>query len=150
MTGMDPGGCRSPVRWEHFSHQADIGVRGFGATREEAFEQAALALTGVITAPGEVCPKNSVTIECRAPDVELLLADWLNAVIFEMANRRMLFGAFHVSMTGDSLKAEARGEPVDRNRHRPAVEVKGATYTELKVARLPGDRGWLAQAVLDV
>jgi len=34
-------------RWEHFSHEADIGVRGIGITKEQAFEQAALAMTGV-------------------------------------------------------------------------------------------------------
>lgn len=36
------------ARWEHFPHQADIGVRGMGATLAQAFEQAALALTAVI------------------------------------------------------------------------------------------------------
>ena len=36
-------------RWEHFHHESDIGIRGFGSTREKAFEQAALALTAVIT-----------------------------------------------------------------------------------------------------
>jgi len=37
------------MRWEHFPHEADIGVRGFGATPAEAFEQAALALTAAVT-----------------------------------------------------------------------------------------------------
>lgn len=43
-------------RWEHFRHEADIGVRGLGATREAAFEQAALALTAVLTDPARVAP----------------------------------------------------------------------------------------------
>ena len=30
--------------WEHFSHDADVGIRGWGSTLAEAFEQAALAL----------------------------------------------------------------------------------------------------------
>ncbi|HMB29935.1 MAG TPA: archease, partial [Blastocatellia bacterium] len=37
--------------WDHFSHEADMGVLGVGATKEEAFEQAAVALTAVITDP---------------------------------------------------------------------------------------------------
>jgi len=147
---MRPGGPGSTARWEHFSHQADIGVRGFGATRDEAFEQAALALTGVITPPENVRQSERLVIECSAPDIEILLADWLNALVFEMASRQMLFGDFSVSIAGNTLMAEVRGEPVDRARHRPTVEVKGATYTELRVGRLPGDRGWVAQAVLDV
>jgi len=36
------------MRWEHFRHGADIGVRGIGVTQSEAFEQIALALTTVI------------------------------------------------------------------------------------------------------
>jgi len=34
--------------WEHFSHAADIGVRGFGNSPAGAFEQGARALTAVV------------------------------------------------------------------------------------------------------
>lgn len=136
-------------RWEHFSHEADIGVRGIGASLEEAFEQAALALTGVIVDPQELGPVTTIDIACEAPDNELLFVDWLNSLIYEMATRRMLFGKFEVHLEGSRLTAKAHGEPVDRNRHQPAVEVKGATYTGLQVARMP-DGAWLAQCVVDV
>lgn len=136
-------------RWELFEHGADIGVRGVGPTRNAAFEQAALALTGVITDPSTVRPATPVTIACTAPNDELLLVEWLNALTFEMATRRMLFGAFAVTITGTQLEATAYGEPVDRARHEPAVEVKGATCTALRVARL-ADREWLAECVVDV
>ncbi len=79
-----------------FPHGADIGVRGIGATRGEAFEQAALALTAVIVDPAAVAPNVVVEIRCQAPDDEMLLADWLNALIYEMATRNMLFGRFGV------------------------------------------------------
>ena len=135
--------------WEHFPHQADIGVRGRGPTPAEAFVQGALALTAVIVPPAEVAAKHPVEVACEAPDLELLFADWLNALVFEMATRQMLFGRFEVRIEGPRLQATAWGEPVDRDRHRPAVEVKGATYTALRVAREP-DGAWVAQAVVDV
>jgi len=135
--------------WEHFEHGADIGVRGIGATLAEAFEQAALALTAVLTDPAGVIPRTSVGIRCAAPDDEVLLVDWLNALVYEMATRRMLFGRFGVTIEGRALAGEARGEPVDVARHRPAVEVKGATYTALSVARR-ADGNWVAQCVVDV
>src|SRR5574340_1133755 len=84
--------------WEHFPHQADIGVRGFGATKAQAFEQAALAVTAVMVDPAEVRPRDAVQLD------------------------------------GNRLSAQAWGEPVDVARHRPAVEIKGATYTALRVA----------------
>ncbi|MFQ5985140.1 MAG: archease [Alphaproteobacteria bacterium] len=137
------------ARWEHFPHEADIGVRGLGPTKAAAFEQAALALTGVVADPGRVKPRAAVELTLSAPDDELLLADWLGALIYEMATRKMLFGRFAVEIEGSSLRATAWGEPVDVARHRPAVEAKGATYTALKVAREPGG-GWVAQCVVDV
>jgi tRNA nucleotidyltransferase (CCA-adding enzyme) len=136
------------ARWEHFEHGADVGVRGFGATQAEAFEQAALALTAAVADPGAVQPRERVTIACEAPDAELLLAEWLNALVFEMSTRKMLFSRFAVTLDGGRRRAQAWGEPVDAARHQPAVEAKGATYTGLRVA--PADGGWLAQTVVDV
>ena len=135
--------------WKHFHHEADIGVCGVGRTPEEAFEEAAMALTAVITDPAAVSCLDTVTVDCEAPDQELLFADWLNALVFEMATRKMLFSRFHVEFDGPRLHASACGEPVDVARHRPAAEVKGATYTGLEVAEYePGK--WRAQCVVDV
>ncbi|MBI3049332.1 MAG: archease [Acidobacteria bacterium] len=134
--------------WEHFAHDADIGVVGTGPTKAEAFRQAALALTAVVTDPAGVKPLQSVPIACRAPTDELLLVEWLNALIYEMAVRAMLFGDFAVEIAGGELHATARGEPVDVDRHEPAVEVKGATFTALQVRE--GPDGWRAQCVVDV
>ena len=78
-------------RWEHFPHDADVGVRGFGETPEEAFVQTALALTAVIT-DVEVRKEIAVEVHCDAPELELLLVEWLNAIVYEMAVRGMVFG----------------------------------------------------------
>lgn len=135
-------------RWEHYEHGADLGVRGFGPSLAQAFEQAALALTAAVTDPGAVRPLRRVEISCEAPDAELLLAGWLNALVYEMATRRMLFSRFSVDIHDMGLKGEAWGEPIEVARHQPAVEVKGATFTTLRVAR--HDDGWVAQTVVDV
>jgi SHS2 domain-containing protein len=136
-------------RWEHFHHGADIGVRGLGTTLEEAYGQAALALTAVVAEPALIVPRTRVAVGCAAPDRELLLVDWLNSVVYEMATRRMLFSRFRVAFDDDALSGAMWGEIVDVRRHQPAVEVKGATYTELEVAQGP-DGSWQAQCVVDV
>jgi len=135
--------------WEHFPHQADMGVRGIGPTLAAAFEQAALAMTAVVTDPASVMASEAVDIRCEAPDQELLLVDWLNALILEMAARHLLFSRFEVHLDGQRLHATAWGEAVDLQKHQPAVEIKGATYTELKVGRNESGQ-WLAQCVVDV
>jgi len=141
------------ARWAHFQHVADVGLRGYGATLAEALEQAALALTAVITEPESVRPDQALQFACAAPDPELLLVDWLNELIFAMATRRMLFSRFEVQVDaaeGDfRLTARAWGEPVDVRRHQPAAEVKGATLSELAVGR-DADGNWRAQCIVDV
>lgn len=137
------------LRWEHFRHGADIGVRGWGSSISAAFEQAALAMTAVITDPEWVQRTETVEITCSAPRPDLMLYDWLNALVLEMATRQMLFSRFDVRIDGDRLTACVQGEPVSRERHQPAVEIKGATMTELSVAEAPPGL-WCAQCVVDV
>jgi SHS2 domain-containing protein len=137
------------AEWEHLEHDADIGVRGYGASPAEAFTNAATALTGLITDPAGVRPVQAVELRREAPDLGFLLVDWLNALVYEMATRGLLFGRFEVAIDGTRLTATAWGEPVDVARHQPAVEVKGATLTALRVAETSPGR-WLAQCVVDV
>jgi SHS2 domain-containing protein len=136
------------AEWRHFDHLADMGIVGTGASPAEAFEQVAMGMTAIVTSAA-VRPDSRVAVTCEAPDLELLLVDWLNALIYEMAVRRMLFGRFAVAIDGHRLRGTAWGERVDRERHRPAVEIKGATLTGVEVRQ--DDRGqWRAQCVVDV
>jgi tRNA nucleotidyltransferase (CCA-adding enzyme) len=141
--------AKSAQGWEHLPHDADIGVRGFGPTLAAAFEQGAIALTAVVTDPEKVAAREPVKIECAATDPELLFVEWLNALVYEMATRNMLFARFEVSIEGDRLTATAWGEAIDPARHEPAAEVKGATYTGLRVAR-GADGRWSAECIVDV
>lgn len=135
--------------WQLLEHDADIGLSATAATREELFAAMAEALTAVVTSPGLVECRESIDIRCSAPDDDVLLVDWLNALIYEMATRHMLFCRWEVQLGDHTLHAKVCGEAIDRLRHQPAVEVKGATYTALSVAR--DDRGrWHANCVVDV
>lgn len=135
--------------WEHFEHGADIGIRGIGSSVEQAFEQAALAMTAVMTDIASVEPALAVPIACEAEDAELLFLSWINELVYQMAVRGLLFGRYQVSIKGGRLSATAYGEAVDQAKHQPAVEIKGATFTELHVYRQDDGR-WLAQCIVDV
>lgn len=135
--------------WEHFEHEADIGLRAVAPTREGLFELMGEALTAIITQPESVQSIETVTVSCEAPDDALLLVDWLNALVYEMAARTMIFGEWHVELRGHKLDARIRGEAVDRLRHQPVVEAKGVTYTALAV-ELDKDGNWHGQCVVDV
>ncbi|HEX5135998.1 MAG TPA: archease [Planctomycetota bacterium] len=131
-----------------FDHGADIGVLGEGRTIGEAFAGAARAMFSVIVDLKGVVPRESVAISCEATDKELLLVRWLNALLAEADLRGTVFCEFEVRLREGGLDGTARGEPFERGRHVPGVEVKGATLTELRVAREGGL--WRAQTVVDV
>ncbi|MGZ8153402.1 MAG: archease [Methylovulum sp.] len=135
--------------WEHFNHDADIGIRGIGSTLDQAFEQAAIAMTAVITDPAWVSAAEIVSISCQAADKEMLFMDWINELVFLMSTRRLVFSSYQVSIDDGVLTAVASGEAVDVKKHQPAVEIKGATFTELRVCQNP-DGAWVAQCVVDV
>ena len=135
-------------RWEHFEHEADIGVRGISNSLAGAFEQAALAMMSIITDIDLIEDKEVISIQCDDSDYTLLFTDWLNALIYEMATRKWLFCRFQVTINGNQLTAKAWGEPIDIVKHQPAVEIKGATYTELAVYQQAGL--FTAQCVVDV
>jgi len=139
---------------EQFGHGADVGVRGRGATPEEAFAGAALALEALFARdPASVRPVREETITCRAAGLEELLLDFLDELIFVFATRRLVFSRFDIGIEESApgawaLRARASGERWDPSRHEATVEPKGATFTALRVGREGG--GWVAQCVVDV
>ncbi len=106
-------------------------------------------MTSVVADPARVEPRHAIELERSAPDLELLLLDWVDALIYEMSTRRMLFSRFEVQIEANTLRARVFGEALELARHQPAVEVKGATAAELRVV-LREDGTWLAQCVVDV
>ena len=136
------------MNYETFEHEADIGIRGFGSSIGEAFENAARAMYSVMVRIEAIEPLEQKEIVVSAPDGELLLVEWLNALLSLSDIERMVFSRFEVRIEGTSLTARAWGERLDRIRHEANVEVKGATYHMLKVGK-SGDR-YVAQCVVDV
>jgi SHS2 domain-containing protein len=106
-------------------------------------------MTAVITDPAQVSAVEKIEITRAAPDDELLLVDWLNALVYEMATRKLLFSRFEVRVKDHVLNARAWGEPMNTAKHRMAVEIKGATYTALRVAQ-ENNGEWIAQCIVDV
>jgi tRNA nucleotidyltransferase (CCA-adding enzyme) len=136
------------THWEHFAHPADMGIRGVGPTLAEAFAQAAMAMVAVMVDLDEIRLDEEIHITCEEADPVLCLMTWLNAVLYEMDTRRMFLGRFEVTMQAGRLCARAWGESMDLERHQPRVEVKAATYAELKVQERDGV--WIAQCIVDV
>jgi SHS2 domain-containing protein len=136
------------VHYETFEHESDIGIRGFGQTVEEAFENAATALYAVMVNVGSIEQQDMRTLTVTAPDHELLFVEWLNALLSLSDIEHMVFSKFEASISGVSLTGRAWGEHLDHLRHQPQVEIKAATYHMLSVKK--DHDMFIAQCVVDV
>ena len=139
---------------ETFEHTADIGIRGTGRNPAEAFAETARALFSVIADPRGFGNGLEVAMECSAPTREDLLVEYLNGLLTQSAVRRCVFTDFKIrewkeDKNGVSIKASAFGEKIGaENMKYLRLEVKGATYSQLKVFK-KGTRT-VAQCVVDV
>ena len=139
---------------ENFEHKADIGVRGKGKTIEDAFVGGALSMMGVMFELKGVKALKSVDIECSADDLAALFVEWLNKILCQRDLETMVFSKFEASISGKdgnfTLKGKAWGEGYDPSKHVPKIEVKAATYSQLKFFTEEGTGLYVAQCIVDV
>ncbi|MBS3063153.1 MAG: archease [Candidatus Diapherotrites archaeon] len=141
------------MSYELFEHRADIGVRGKGKTCEQAFEECAKAMFSAMVDVERVAPKKKVQFDAHASDLEALLPEFLNNLLYVRDVQGMVFSRFEVKDLRQGpgqwgLKASAWGEKFDPNRHEPKTEVKAATFYQLSVRKTP--QGFVAECVVDV
>ncbi|NJE08789.1 archease [Thermococcus sp. M39] len=140
-------------KWEHYEHTADIGIRGYGRTLEEAFENVAMALFDVMVDVRKVEPKEVREIEVSGEDLYALLYNFLEELLILHDTEGLVFSDFEVKIEkteeGYKLKAKAYGEPLDYGKHEPKEEVKAITYHDMKIEQLE-DGTWIAQLVPDL
>jgi SHS2 domain-containing protein len=122
--------------FELIEHTADIGIKASGNSLPEAFSYAASGLFSIITGLSKVREVESRVVEVTAPDIETLLFNWINELIYIFDVDHMLFCRFEVTGLNDnSLKAVCYGEKYDPVIHKLHMGVKSATFHTLEVDR---------------
>ncbi len=133
-------------------HTADMGVRITAGTLNQLFEQAAEAFTAAICDLSEVGTVTTEEVSVTAPEVDLLLVDWLNELLWWFDARALLVRASVVTLSRESdrwrLRGTLSGERLDPGRHHIKTLIKGSTYHRLSVAQTPD--GWRAVVVFDI
>lgn len=142
------GGSR-PTKYRQLSHTADLGLRIWGSTPEELFENAGEALTAVLTDRRRLRLQQIEEITIKAPDLEALLVAWLNHLLYLYDVSAFLGREFQVQeLSPQHLQALARGETYDPQRHEAKTAVKAATYHHLEIAKR--HNRWEATVILDL
>lgn len=126
------------VQYEILEHTADTGIKAYGDGVNEIFENAALGMFDLMTDLALVRPVGEARVEVEAHDLESLLVEWLNELLFLHEVDHAFFVEFVVSVKGLALQGMARGEEVDPARHRLEQQVKAVTYHMLEVNQAEG------------
>ena len=123
-------------RYEQFSHTADIGVRVFGRTLKELFENAGFAMFDILADLEGIKGEITQDFELTAPNHEELLISWLDELLYNFYAKSIIFYKFEVmELSGDVVRAKAFGRLVSENRNRLKTEIKAATYYNLKIIK---------------
>jgi SHS2 domain-containing protein len=135
--------------FEILDHTADIGLRVHGKSLADLFVNAALGLQSLALDMDQVMPKTAYPLEVTAEDLDALLVNWLNEIIYFIDGKRVALSRFDLDQIDDNhVAGTGWGEPRDPQRHAPRLVVKAATYHQLRIDRQPD--GWTAELFFDI
>lgn len=138
-------------RFEIFEHTADVGIRGYGKSIEEAFENAAYGMFSIMyNKLKKVRPLKKLEVRCSGYDIESLFVEWLNELLSVSNIYQIVFSQFKIQeldLKKYNLRAIVKGDTFSKE-FEPAIEVKAATYSNLKVEKI--NNNYIAQCILDV
>jgi SHS2 domain-containing protein len=142
-----------PYRYLEEIGTADIAFEATGRDLPELFSDAADATTNVMIDNIEaIQPRQTRQIELSNEKLDMLLFDLLQELIFLKDADRLLLRMreVHIHEKDETyfLKATAKGEPLDAERHHQRADVKAVTLHGFSVDK--ADDGWKAQALLDI
>jgi SHS2 domain-containing protein len=136
-------------RFEILEHPADVGFRAYGATREELFANAALALLSIAGDIDSIEERESREIETTGDDTAELLYAWLAEIVAVADADRLVLRRVAVTVLSEGrVTGVAYGEPYDRARHRAGTAIKAVTFHRFLVKQTPA--GWVAEVFLDL
>ena len=137
------------MSFEVFEHTADIGIRVFGDSFLDLLTNSALGLMSLIAETESVMPVEEVEFEAEAETGEELLIKMLSEILYLHQVRKLVFsGAELELLNGDGVRGRLRGEKYDPGRHELLLDIKAATYHNLKIQRV-NDR-FMAEIVFDI
>ncbi len=127
-------------KFEYLEHTADVYIRAFGKTMEEAYANSALAMFEVMTDTDKIAQTKQENMQVEAEDQYALLYNWLEALLVKFETEGMLYSKFEVTdwkETEDSFKFKAKvwGEKYDPQKHPQKVGVKAVTYHRMMIIR---------------
>jgi SHS2 domain-containing protein len=128
---------------------ADVAFLAYGRDLNELFANAALAMFEVMINTKQVEKKKEEKVYVEGHDLESLMFNWLNELLYISDSKNLAFSKFDVKVDEKNfkLKAVCKGEEIDPQKHETRTVVKAATYHQMKIWK---EDVWKAQVILDI
>ena len=140
------------MNYKFFDHTADVLFEAEGKDLDELFEACGLATEETQVDLKDVEEKIKKEISLEKDNIEMLLFDFLQELIFLKDAELLLFSSIKVSITEKNkkyrLKAVLKGEKLDQKKHELKVDVKAVTLHRFEVGKV--GKGWFARVILDI
>jgi SHS2 domain-containing protein len=135
--------------YELIDHTADVGMKAYGKTLSEAFQNVAKGMFDIITDNSEIESVGQYNLALEAPDLEQLLVDWLSELLYLNSARNQVFGFFIVDLDEKNKRLSAKifGDKFDLSKHKIGAEIKAVTYHLLEVRN---KRPYHVQVLFDI
>jgi len=129
---------------------ADIAFIAFGSDLNELYANAALAMFEVMINTSQVEEKIEERVSVEGYDLESLMFNWLNELLYISDSKNLAFSKFDVKVDNKKFRLEAfcRGEKINPEKHETRTVVKAATYHQMKIWK--ENNAWKAQVILDI
>jgi SHS2 domain-containing protein len=133
------------LKFKPLAHPSDVGIIAFGKNKKALFENAAFGMFSLMADLSRVKNRACFEIKVTGDDIESLLINWLNELIFFEDTKKVLMKDFKIKkLTETRLEATVSGEEIDPDKHLLYRPIKAATYNQLQISN---DR---AKIVFDV
>lgn len=124
--------------FDYFEHTADVGIRAWGPTLDEAFAQAARGLVAQMVDVSSAKAVGEARVVVEAESLDRLLFSFLDEVLDLFYTRLWVIVEAEVSLEGEGrLVATLRGEAYEAARHGHIHEIKAMTYHGMEIERDP-------------
>lgn len=123
-------------RYTVLEHPSDIGIIAWGQSNQEIFANAAWGMFSLMADLESVETKESFNLNVSGDDLDSLLVNWLNELIFYQDSKKVLLKDFRITKMSETvLEAEVSGEPIDPEKHFLYRSIKAATYNQLQITK---------------
>jgi SHS2 domain-containing protein len=124
------------MKYEYINHTADLKVRAYGKTLEEAFANVAIGGFDFLTDTTKIKKKIEKKISIKSKRIEALLYDFLEELLFLLDTESFIISGFKgmkIKQAKDNFELTGVAQGDNYKKYEIKGDIKAITYSEMKI-----------------